>query len=292
MSPPADPVSPRGPAVALLVARLSLREAVRGRGALGVAVVTIALLALFAFAGHEAMGAARRAGGTITDDVVGATLLGTAAFCGLLLGAVVAVFLTHAAVRGDADRGVLQPLLVRPVGRGAVALGRTLAGAAVAAAYTTVVWLAAVAVLRIAGDWSPPHVVGPALALACAVMLVALLAAAASTVLGAMGAGMLALTLVGLGFAVGLVAQLGGALGLHSLDRVADAASLVLPFEALYRHVLFSLTDGLGDLTRLGIATGPFGGAHRATTTDVAWIAAWAAALVGFVVGRTRRLDV
>lgn len=279
------------PAIVLLVARLSIREAVRGRAAAGLAGVTAALLALFALAASQAMDAARDASGTLTVDVVGATLLGTAAFCGLLLGAIVAVFLTHSAVRGDAERGLLQPLLVRPVSRGAVVAGRGLAGAVVAAAYTATLWAAAVGIVRVAGGWSPPHALGPGLALAAAVALVALTTVAASTLLGAMGAGIAALTLVALGLAVGLLAQLGATLGLATLGRVADVVALVLPFEALYRHVLFSLTDGLGDLARVGVAVGPFGGAHAAGGWQLAVIAIWAIAVSAFVVGRARRLD-
>ena len=41
----------------------------------------------------------------------------------LFLGAVLAVFLTLGAVRGDAERGLLQPLLVRPVSRRTLLLG-------------------------------------------------------------------------------------------------------------------------------------------------------------------------
>ena len=52
--------------------------------------------------------------------VAGATLLGLAMFATLFLGAILAVFLTLGAVRGDAERGLLQPLLVRPLPRGDV----------------------------------------------------------------------------------------------------------------------------------------------------------------------------
>ena len=44
----------------------------------------------------------------------GATLVGLAMFVTLFLGTVLAVFLTLSAVRGDAERGLLQPLVVRP----------------------------------------------------------------------------------------------------------------------------------------------------------------------------------
>ena len=55
--------------------------------------------------------------GVEADVVAGATLLGLTMFGTLFLGTILAVFLTLGAVRGDAERGLLQPLLVRPVPR-------------------------------------------------------------------------------------------------------------------------------------------------------------------------------
>ena len=45
-------------------------------------------------------------------------------FATLFLGIVLAVFLTLGAVRGDAERGLLQPLVVRPIGRAHAAARR------------------------------------------------------------------------------------------------------------------------------------------------------------------------
>ena len=61
------------------------------------------------------------------EIVAGATLLGLSMFATLFLGAILAVFLTLGAVRGDAERGLLQPLLVRPLSRGTFLLGRFVA---------------------------------------------------------------------------------------------------------------------------------------------------------------------
>ena len=45
-------------------------------------------------------------------------------FATLFLGVVLAVFLTLGAVSGDAERGLLQPLVVRPIGRSTLLLAR------------------------------------------------------------------------------------------------------------------------------------------------------------------------
>ena len=59
--------------------------------------------------------------------LAGATLLGLSMFATMFLGAILAVFLTLNAVRGDAERGLLQPMVVRPLPRAFVLLGRFLA---------------------------------------------------------------------------------------------------------------------------------------------------------------------
>ena len=73
----------------------------------------------------------------------------------LFLGVVLAVFLTLGAVRGDAERGLLQPLVVRPVGRTTLLIGRLLAASAVCAPYVVIVFLLAALTTQAAGDFTP-----------------------------------------------------------------------------------------------------------------------------------------
>ena len=63
-----------------------------------------------------------------------------AMFTTLFLGSVLAVFLTLGIVRGDAESGLLQPLVVRPIGRTTLLLSRFLAAAGLAAAYVLAVY--------------------------------------------------------------------------------------------------------------------------------------------------------
>ena len=69
--------------------------------------------------------------GLDATTLAGATLFGLSMFGTLFLGAVLAIFLTLGVVRGDAERGLLQPLVVRPVGRATFLLSRLLAAARV-----------------------------------------------------------------------------------------------------------------------------------------------------------------
>ena len=70
-----------------------------------------------------------------TRTFAGAFLTGLSMFATLFLGVVLAVFLTLGAVSGDAERGLLQPLVVRPIGRSTLLLSRFLGAAGVCVAY-------------------------------------------------------------------------------------------------------------------------------------------------------------
>ncbi|MEW6582441.1 MAG: hypothetical protein AB1416_06750, partial [Actinomycetota bacterium] len=109
-----------------LVARYALQESVRRRVFVVVLILTAAFLVLYGVGVHQVMQEidARFAGDLLRREdrrvIAGATLVGLAMFATLFLGTVLAIFLTLGAVRGDADRGLLQPLVVRPVGRTAL----------------------------------------------------------------------------------------------------------------------------------------------------------------------------
>ena len=99
-------------------------------------------------------------------------------FAILFLGAILAVFLTLGAVRGDAERGLLQPLLVRPLPRRTLLLGRWLGATAVCAPYVIVVALGAFVLTDALGGWWPDRIVAPLLALALGVAIIAALSLA------------------------------------------------------------------------------------------------------------------
>jgi ABC-type transport system involved in multi-copper enzyme maturation permease subunit len=110
--------------------------------------------------------------GVEADTLVGANLLGLAMFAILFLGAILATFLTLGAVRGDAERGLLQPLIVRPVGRRAYLAGRLLAAGAVSAGYVVVLFGACVVIIGLLGWW-PDRIVTPTLTLALGAVVLA-----------------------------------------------------------------------------------------------------------------------
>ncbi len=161
----------------LVIARATLGELTRRRVVVVVAALTTGFLALFELANqvafHNIAGGRTQSGGVLVDQrtLAGASLVGLGMFADLFLGAVLAVFLTMSAVRGDAEQGLMQPLVVREPGRAAFLAGRIVAAAGVAGLYTFGVYLASVAITGQAGGWWPNNIVVPGLALALAVIV-------------------------------------------------------------------------------------------------------------------------
>jgi len=270
---------------AAVIAAFALRESLRRRVFSVVGLLTLAFLALYGLGTWQLFDSVGEFDepieGIDARVVAGATILGLAMFATLFLGTILAVFLTLGAVRGDAERGLLQPVLVRPVQRRTVLLGRFAAAASVCGVYVIVVYLIATAITWAFSDWWPDRTVGPALMLAAAVAVLSALSLAGSVLLSSNANGIAVFMLFGAGLTAGLLGQIGEALGSRTLDRVSDIVSWVLPFEALYQAALAAITTDTVGFTRLAINLGPFGGAEEAGPLLWPWTVLYLA-LVGF----------
>jgi Cu-processing system permease protein len=279
----------------LAIIRHQFEESLRRRVVLVVAALTVAFLALYGLGAHFAF---RDVGGFVGFDpeildpraFVGATVFGLAMFGTLFLGAVLAVFLTIGVVRGDAETGLLQPLVVRPVGRGAM-LGARFAGAALAASgYVLVVYAIAVVITWLAGEWTPDHLLLPGLALALGVTIIAAISVLASTAMTSTAQGITVFMVFGAGLTAGLLGQIGRAIGSDTLSSISDATTWALPFEALYQGSLHSLISETSGLARTVIELGPFGGSEPAGPGLVVWALAYTALAVALAIyGFSRR---
>jgi Cu-processing system permease protein len=260
----------------LVVAGYALRESLRRRVFAVVVVLTLAFGGLYTWGASELFKDVTGFGGgrfgLDARTLAGATLLGLAMFGTLFLGAVLAVFLTLSAVRGDAETGLLQPLIVRPLGRRQYLAGRFLAAAAVAFTYVGVVYTGAVVITGIAGDWWPQSPVGAGLRLMLAVVVVAALSLLGSIFLTATANGIGVLMIFGAGLLAGLLGSIGDALSSHTLQTIANTGSWLLPFEALYRDALRQLVQDIPGVTGAIVQLGPLGGSHDAGALLLPWI--------------------
>jgi Cu-processing system permease protein len=245
----------------LVIARLALQEAVRRRVLAVVGVLTLASGALYlvgciSLHNHVA-GLLERNDGL--KPIVPATLLGLASFGTLFLGSVLAVFLTAGAVQGDVDRGLVQPLVVRPVGRGVYLAGRALAAMTVSGGYVLVVAAASTLITRAIFPNLPPHAWQAIPPLVAGVCIVTMLTLVVSCLMSTVATGISVLMAYGAGLVAGLLGEIAKEFSASTLTHIADTVSYVLPFEALYRDSLDRLTP-TGPYAQL-VQLGPLGGA-------------------------------
>jgi ABC-type transport system involved in multi-copper enzyme maturation permease subunit len=252
---------------ALTIAAYGIRESVRRRVFVVVAILTLASAILYILGAKIAFHDTQSFSGpgiVDTKAFTGATVFGMAMFGTLFLGAVLAAFLTLGVIRGDTERGLLQPLVVRPVGRATVLAARFGAAAAVAAGYVLIVYTGAVLATGIVGDWWPDHIVRPALGLAGGVIVISAISTAGSVLFTATANGIAVFMIYGAGLIAGLLGQIGDALQSDNLQHIANVASWILPFEALFQDGLDATVSSTGGITGAILKLGPFGGAHRA----------------------------
>ncbi len=251
-----------------IVAGYALRESLRRKVFVVVSILTLLFLALFSYATAKVFDeigsftSGRDTGTLDTTGLVAATMLGLGMFAILFLATVLAVFLTLGAVRGDAERGLLQPLVVRPLGRASLLLGRFVAAGSVCVVYTLLIYGTTMAIVHQASGRWPDAILTPGLALAGGSLVIVALSLLGSVFLSATANGIVTFMLFGAGLVGGLMQSIADAIGSHSLGRIAHDVSLALPFEALYQAGLHALTADQTGFTGTLIQLGPFGSSH------------------------------
>jgi ABC-type transport system involved in multi-copper enzyme maturation permease subunit len=251
----------------LTIAGYGFREAVRRKVFAVVVVLTAIFLTLFWLANHYVFTRLSTISppadvNVDTRTFAGAFLLGLAMFATLFLGVVLAVFLTLGVVSGDAERGLLQPLVVRPIGRSTLLLARFLGAAAVCIVYVLAVYGIALTIIDVTGHWTPAAKVAPGLELAGGVVIVIAVSILGSVVLSSTANGIAVFMLFGAGLTAGLLGTIGQALNSHAIQHASKVAAWALPFEALYQDGLRLISSNASGLTGFLLQLGPFGGAY------------------------------
>lgn len=280
----------------LTIAGYGFKEGVRRKVFVVVVVLTTAFLALFWLACHYVfahLGNISTPADLAVDTrtFAGAFLLGLAMFATLFLGVVLAVFLTLGVVSGDAERGLLQPLVVRPVGRSTLLLSRFLGAAAVCVVYVLAVYGVALGLIYATGSWTPANAVAPGLELAGGVVIVVALSLLGSVVLSSTANGIAVFMLFGAGLVAGLLGSIGHALNSHAIQHASTIAAWALPFEGLYQDGLRLISTSATGITGFLLQLGPFGGAFVHGWEIRVWSIGYLVIVLGLALAAFSRRD-
>jgi len=277
-----------------VIAAATMRECTRRRVFGVIIVLTGLFLALYTLGTVTAFHhLGKPAPGDNVDITVlaGATLLGLAMFATLFLSTVVAVFLTFNVLRGDAEQGLLQPMVVRPPGRVVFLAGRFGAAALVSAVYAATVYAAAVVITGLVGGWWPDEVVLPGVELAAGAAVVTAISLAGSVYLSTIANGIAVLMLFGAGLVGGLLGQIGDSIHSDTLSSIGTVTSWALPFEALYQSGLHALTSETSGLTGVIVHLGPLGGAQPTGPLLAPWVLGYILVVVSLAGAAFARRD-
>jgi Cu-processing system permease protein len=272
------------------IAGYGLREALRRKVFVVVCFLTVAFLGLYWLGARYAfnhVGGVEPPAGVDARTFAGAFLFGMAMFGTLFLGVVLAIFLTLGTVRGDAERALLQPLVVRPIGRSTLLVARFLGAAAVCVPYVLILYFASMLLTGLEGSWWPDRIVTPGLELAGGVLIVAALSLLGSVFLSSIANGIAIFMIFGAGLVAGLLGNIGHVLNSPGLVHAAKIAAWAIPFEALYQDALRAITEKTSGLTGFLLRLGPFGGAEQGGVGLRLWAVAYivlvgAVAVAGF----------
>jgi ABC-type transport system involved in multi-copper enzyme maturation permease subunit len=280
--------------------RYVLREASRRRVFHVVAVLSVLTLSLYAFGIHQFFahpdnflpkGEGQNPLKPDPKLIAAATLFGLGLFVLQFIGATLAAFLTLGVARGDAESGLLQPIVVRPIGRVKLLTVRFATAASLCMLYSLTMYGVLVLVVGLASGWTPDHPFVVGIDLALGSMVIAAIGTLGSGFLSPLANGISTLMLFGAGIFAGLLTQVGEGIGSQRLLDVGTTASRAVPFEALYQAGLHELTSDTHGATQVIVQLGPFGGAHRAGPALYAWVVVYLVVLVSITAWRFRRSD-
>lgn len=286
---------------ALLIAELSLREAVRKR------LVVVLLLLTAAFVGFYLYGVFRleqnldqRAldagldGRSVTGvsnlPVMFATVFGM--YLVYFLGALMAVLSTVGAISGDVESGVMQSIIARPVSRAQLVLGRWLGFTVVNVVYVALVSAALLLGIRLITGFAPPAPLAATGLLLLATSLLTSLTVLGSTLFSTLANGIGVFVLYGAGFAGGVLSSIGSFAASPTLTTLGGIANVLMPTNALWLGASYHLEPAvllqLGDTSR---GANPFFATEPLATGMLLWALLYAALAVALGMWQFSRRD-
>jgi len=281
--------------IALTVAGLTLREALRRRVVWALLILTVVLLGLSAWGFSKLIGLNTDLGTMTSGEarLVASLLINLIMFGFSLIAAIGTAFLAGPTLAGEVESGQALAMLARPVRRSAVLFGKWLGLITFGCGYVVLAGLAQLLVVRVVvGYWPPDPVTGLAL-LAAETITLLTLALLLSSVVSTMASGIIAVGLFGATWVAGVVGGVGHALGNAGVERVGTVSRILLPTDGLWHGAMNAFQDPVA-LLQMGNDQGgfPFLSESALTPAYLAWAAVWIAVIWGLTALSFQRRDV
>jgi ABC-type transport system involved in multi-copper enzyme maturation permease subunit len=279
------------------IARLTVGEAARRRILWVLLGLTLASVALTSWGTERLVTLARDDGvAELEIRIAVSQILILVAFMFSFVLAMTAAFLGAPAIASDLESGVAQAILVRPIRRADLLVGRWLGLSVVVVAYAVASGLLEIAAVRLVSGHAPPQPLVAVAYLAGEAVVVLTLAILLSTRLPAIAAGAICVVAFGLAWMAGVFAGIGTYFEADALVAVAEASRWLFPTDGLWRGTVFGLEPPIVVLAaagRLGAVSeaNPFFAASPPPVEVVGWSVAWVAFVLAGAIRSFARRD-
>ncbi|MBI1797307.1 MAG: ABC transporter permease subunit [Candidatus Eisenbacteria bacterium] len=258
----------------IVIAHLTLHEALRRRVLLAALIGGAAFLALYAIGFHFIVrDLAHQTRITLLERRValnGITLAGL--FAVNLLTVMSAVLLPLDTLSGEIASGSIQTLAAKPMRRAEIVLGKWLAHVAVVLGYLAVMAGGVLLVARFTADFVPPAIADGLPLMAIEAVLLVSISIAGGTRLSTVTNGMAAFGLYGIAFVGNWVEQIGTFVNNAAARNVGTVASLIMPAEALWQRAAWFMQPAI----MRDLHATPFSPVSVASPAMVWWAAGYA----------------
>ncbi|HUZ76090.1 MAG TPA: hypothetical protein VMV93_00760 [Chloroflexota bacterium] len=251
-------------------ALLTLREASRNRIIALAGGLTAVFVMLMAWGVHK-LDLATAANSALEHAVGMAAIDLLAFFVASFMIAVLAVFIPGASSRSDADSGLLQGLLARPVRRIELLAGKWLGSAVLLLLYVVLLSIAIAGVVWLASGYLPAQLLGASALLLLEGLVMLTLRLLFGAFLGSLPSGILPLMLYGLAWMGGLVETVGQQLNVSSLVTAGIVSSLLVPTDILWRGASYFLEPANVAIALQATRGVPFLSSSPIATPMVGW---------------------
>jgi len=281
---------------ALIIARLTWREAARRRLVAALVILTLVVVVLSGWAFHllavNTPATLRFAGGVIRFE---SQFLILVAFMFSWVLALGSVFIGAPAIASDIDAGIVLAVLPRPIRRSDFYLGKWIGLGSLIACYTVASGALEIEAVNLATGYLPPRPLLTMLFLSGEGLVMLTLALLLSTRLAPMTTGIIGVVLFGLAWMGGIAGAIGTVLDSRTLVRMATISKLALPTDGLWQGAVYSLEPEpvlqLGRAAAQLVAGNPFFSGSPPPLPYLLWVAAWLLGMLGLGVLSLARRD-
>ena len=283
----------RSLATILIIARLTLREAVRRRVLWALVGLTVVIVVLTAWGFSRLAEATPITGPTQTLGISQVTVM--LAFMFSFVLAMTAVFAGSPAIGPDIENGMLLAVLARPIRRSELMLGRWAGLAFVLVGYALVAGYLELGAVIFATGYTPSDPLTAPFYLAGEALILLTLAIVLSTRIASVAGGAIAVVAFGLAWMAGVLGGLGDAFNSDVLRWAGVVARLILPSDVMWRGSAGALSPNNDVLSAGGINAAlyrfsPFSGAAPSPEW-LLWTIAWVVGMLALGVFLLRRRE-